>query len=186
MTADERKQNMNRIKAIAIILTLFLALTAGATLQAQDKVGVFNAQLISENTEIGKGIQETLNAFTEVKEADITSRQTVIQDLRQQLSTQALSLSADRRAELEKDIQLRMLDLQSFQEAATRELELEYNSATKDFQEKLAVAVETFGTDEGFAVLFDRSQVAWVDNGIDVTSAHVDRFNKMFPAAAGE
>jgi len=184
MTADERNQNMNRIKATAILLTLFLVLSAGTTLQAQEKVGVFNAQVVSENSEIGKKIQEELNRFTEIKEADITSRQTAVQDLRQQLSTQALSLSSERRAELEKDIQLRMLDLQSFQEAATRELELEYNSATKDFQEKLAVAVETFGKDEGFAVLFDRSQVAWVNNGIDVTSALVDRFNKMFPASA--
>lgn len=173
---------MQRINAIAATLTVLVALTCGASLQAQDRVGVFNAQLISENTEMGRQIQADLNRFTEAKEADITARQKAVQDLRQQLSTQALSLSAERRAELEKDIQRRMLELQSFQEAATRELELEYNSATKGFQEKLAIAVENFGKDEGFAVLFDRSQVAWVNNGIDVTSALVDRFNKMFHA----
>ena len=37
---------------------------------------------------------------------------------------------------------------------------IEYASATKDFQDKLIAAVETFGTDEGFEILLDRTQRA--------------------------
>ena len=78
--------------------------------------------------------------------------------------------------------------VQSMQEAASRELELEYQSATKEFQEKLILAIETFGRDEGFTMILDRSQVAWFNASVDVTSGVIDRFNKMFTvtAAAGE
>ena len=58
----------------------------------------------------------------------------------------------------------------------------------KEFQEKLIVTVQSFGSDEGFSLILDRSQVAWFDNSIDLTAAMIDRFNGMFGEAepAGE
>ena len=180
---------MKRIARALLItsLTAGVALTPYA-LAETPRVGVFDAQFVSENTEMGKRIQSELNDFTERKEGEITDRQQHVQELREQLSQQALSLSADRRAALEKEIQRKLLELQSFQETANRELELEYASATREFQEKLILAVQTFGKDEGFALILDRSQVAFFDPSIDVTSAIIDRFNRMFGAAepAGE
>ena len=101
--------------------------------------------------------------------------------LRRNLSQQSLSLSSEKRAAQEKEIQRSLLELQSFQESASRELELEYGSATNDFREKLIATVDSFGRDEGFSLILDRSQVAWSAALIDVTSAVIDRFNKMFP-----
>jgi outer membrane protein len=178
---------MNGIKRV-LLFALPVAVVAVATVaQAQTlKIGVFDAQSVSENTEMGKRIQADLTAFTERKETEIGERQQQVTALREQLSQQSLSLSSDKRAALEKDIQRHLLELQSFQEAANRELELEYASATKDFQEKLIVTVDTFGKDEGFSLILDRSQVAWFDASIDVTSAIVDRFNRMFAIEAPE
>ena len=56
----------------------------------------------------------------------------------------------------------------------------------REFQDKLIVAIEPFGKDEGFSLILDRSQIAWADAAIDVTAALVDRFNKMFPVAEKE
>jgi len=147
------------------------------------KLGVFDAQLVSESTDVGKRIQADLTTFSDKKEAEISGKQKQISDLRQQLSQQSLSLSPDKRTLMEKDIQRMMLELQSLQESANRELELEYGAATKSFRDKLVVAVDSFGKDEGFSVILDRSQVAWAAPAIDVTSAVIERFNKMFPAA---
>jgi outer membrane protein len=167
---------------LTALLTAGVALTPYALAQTP-RIGVFDAQFVSENTEMGKRIQNDLNQFTERKEGEITERQQQVTELREELSKQALSLSSERRAALEKEIQRRLLELQSFQETANRELELEYATATREFQEKLILAVQTFGKDEGFALILDRSQVAWFDPSIDVTSAIIDRFNRMFGAA---
>lgn len=172
---------MNGIKRVLLLTWLFAVVALAPVARAQTgKIGVFDAQAVSENTEMGKRIQAELTAFTEHKEAEINERQAQLKELRDQLAQQSLSLSPDKRAALEKDIQRQMLELQSFQETANRELELEYSSATKEFQEKLIIAVDTFGKDESFSLILDRSQVAWFDASIDVTSAIVDRFNKMF------
>jgi outer membrane protein len=177
---------MNGIKRALVGFCLLFAAAFPASLAQTVKLGVFNAQAVSENTEIGLRIQAELTAFTERKESEIEQRQQRVSEMRTQLTEQALSLSADKRAALEKDIQRHLLELQSFQEAARAELELEYSSATKQFQEKLILAVDTFGSDEGFSVILDRSQVAWADAATDVTGAIIDRFNKMFPADGSE
>jgi outer membrane protein len=174
---------MNGTKRVLLLSSLIAIVAVAPDVGAQTpKIGVFDAQAVSENTEMGKRIQADLMAFSEGKEAEIAERQQRVRELRDQLNQQALSLSSDKRAALEKDIQLHMLELQSFQEAANRELELEYASATKEFQEKLIVTIDTFGKDEGFSLILDRSQVAWFTQAIDVTSAIVDRFNRMFAA----
>jgi outer membrane protein len=169
----------------SLILGLAAALAPAAAAQAL-KVGVFDAQLVSESTDMGKRIQTALTAFTQRKENEIAEMQQKVSAMRKELSQQSLSLSAERRVALEKDIQRNMLDLQSAQESASRELELEYTTATSEFREKLVSAVGAFGQDEGFSLILDRSQVAWSDQAIDVTSAIVDRFNRMFPAVAEE
>lgn len=177
---------MSGIKRVLVACGLVLILSA-APASAQDiKLGVFDAQAVSENSEMGKRIQAVLTAFTEGKEGEILQRQQRVAQMRKQLSEQSLSLSADKRGELEKSIQRQILELQSFQEAASKELELEYGTATKEFQDKLVLAIDTFGKDEGFAVILDRSQVAWFNSAIDVTSAVIDRFNRMFPDTAAE
>ena len=173
---------MNRIPKLMLVLIAALAVSgAFSTAAAQSKIGIFDAQAVSESTDMGKRIQSQLTTFTEGKEGEITRKQAKVVELRQELTAQSLSLSGQKRTALEKEIQMHLLELQSFQEAATRGLELEYATATREFREKLIVAVEAFGKEDGFALILDRSQIAWADTGIDVTSAIVDRFNRMFP-----
>lgn len=180
---------MKGINRVLLFCCLALLLPAAAPARAQSvKVGVFDAQAVSENSEMGKRIQAELTAFTDAKEAEISLRQERLAVMRKDLSQQSLSLSSEKRAMQEKQIQRQILELQSFQEAASRELELEYGSATNDFREKLIATVASFGGDEGFSLILDRSQIAWAAVGVDVTSAVIDRFNRMFPveSATGE
>ena len=173
---------MKGINRVLLFCCLALLLSVAPPARAQSlKIGVFDAQAVSENSEVGKQIQAQLTAFTDAKEAEISQGQERLATLRRNLSQQSLSLSAEKRAAQEKEIQRLLLELQSFQESASRELELEYGSATNDFREKLIATVDSFGRDEGFSLILDRSQVAWSAALIDVTSAVIDRFNKMFP-----
>jgi len=82
---------------------------------------------------------------------------------------------------MEKDLQKKVLELNQAREAAQREMQLEVAEAENGFREKLVAAVESFGRDEAFAVVLDRNAVAYFHPSRDVTTAIVDRFNKMFP-----
>lgn len=177
-------QNLMRITVAAAALAMLLSLTPSANAQAPSRIGVFDSQRISEETAEGQKLQAKLGALQEQKRKEITDKEQAINDLQQRLAQQGLSLSADTRIGLELDIQRRVLEVNNMKELAGQELQLEVAAAEAGFNEKLRVAVVQFGRDEGFAVMFEASTVAYASNSIDVTTALIDIFDSMYPAAA--
>lgn len=176
---------MKRI-TIACVVVGFLATPIPAVwAQAPPKIGVFDADRLSQETTEGKRIQTDLTTFRDRKQSELGSKEKELADLQNQLNAQSLSLSAEKRGQIEKDIQRKMLDLNQSREAATREFQLELNEAQGKFQEQLFGVIDRFARDEGFSLIFERSQVAFVAEGVDITTALVDSFNRLTPAPAG-
>jgi Skp family chaperone for outer membrane proteins len=173
-------------------LALVVALVAAGAAHAQgSKVAVFDPQRVSEETAEGKQIKARLEAFQAQKQGELDALQDEVRAMRKQLGEQALSLSADRKAQLEKDIQRKLVELQGAEEAASREFQLEISEAQQRFQLQLLQVVDAFGRDEGFDLILDLGTVAYASPATDVTTAIVDRFDATFPvdgaaaAAAG-
>lgn len=162
-----------------------LLLAATSLAQAQTvKIGVFDPVRVSVEATEAKRLQAELEAIRDAKQAEITIQEQEIAALQQRLNQQALSLSVDRRTTLQIDIQRKLLALNKSKELASQELQLEFTAAEAKFNEKLRSVVEQFGREEGFSVILDAQAVAWASNAVDVTTPIVDRFNRMFPAAA--
>lgn len=166
-----------------LVLGALLAAVGVVSAQSGTKVGVFDAQRVSEETAEGRKVQEQLAAFRDRKQGEIRDKQQAVADMEKQLTQQALSLSPDKRSEMEKRIQLQALELQTAQESARREMQLEFQAASDGFQKKLEAVVAQIGRDEGFMILLDRGLVAWAADSIDVTTTIVDRFDKAYPVA---
>ena len=111
---------MKGFNRVLLFCCLALLLSAAPSAQVPSlRVGVFDAQAVSENSEMGKRIQADLTAFTDGKEAEISQRQERLVVMRTDLNQQALSLSPEKRAMQEKQIQLQMLELQTFQDTSS-------------------------------------------------------------------
>jgi outer membrane protein len=173
-----------------MLATALLAATA-TTAQAPTtfKVGVFDANRVSEETDEGKRIAAKLSTFGEKKKGELAAKEKEITDLRAQLDSQNLSLSPEKVQQLQKDVQKKGLELQQAQEAARNEFQIEVSDAQNKFQEQLIRVINQFGRDEGFTLVIERSTggVAFASESIDVTTAIVDKFNEMVkaPAEAG-
>lgn len=162
----------------SVLAAVLVVFATGAVLaQAPMKIGVFDPIRVSEETEEGRRVQAHLKNFLETKQKGLESLETEINGLREQLQAQALSLSAEKRADLEKSIQLKVLEFNGAQEAAQREWALERNEAQGRFEQQLIGVIQQFGQREGFDLLLDRSQVAYAAPTTDVTTALVDLFN---------
>jgi Skp family chaperone for outer membrane proteins len=172
----------------SLVFALLAALVAvHGRLEAQAlKVGVFDPQRVSETTALGKEMQGTLEKLQDEKLAVIEDLRKEISSLQKQLAEQRLSLSSDSRTRLEMNIQRRLLALEAAQESSQREMQLELAAAKSQFEDRLLEAVAAFGRDEGFQLILDRSLVAFADQSVDVTSALIDRFDRMFPVAPAE
>ena len=177
------------MKRILVVTTVLLA-AASAAVWAQSppalKVGVFDANRVSEETDEGKRIAAKLSAFGDKKKAELMTKEKEIADLRTQLDSQNLSLSPEKQQQIQKDVQKKGLELQQAQEAARNEFQIEVSEAQNKFQEQLIRVISQFGRDEGFTLVLERSTggVAFASESIDVTTAIVDKFNQMVKAPA--
>jgi len=174
-------------RMLSVVATLLVASGAGVWAQtpASLKIGVFDANRVSEETDEGKRIAGKLSAFGEKKKAELAAKDKEIQDLRAQLESQNLSLSPERQQQMQKDIQKKGLELQQGQESARNEFQIEVSEAQNKFQEQLIRVINQFGRDEGFTMIIERATggVAYASETVDVTTAIVDKFNEMVKSA---
>jgi outer membrane protein len=179
---------MKRNVVIAIVTLALAGVPAAAQAPGPLKIGVFDANRVSQETEEGKTIQARLSALGDKKKAELAAKQKEVSDLQQQLDSQSLSLSPDRQSQLQKDIQKKTLELQQAQEAARNEFQIEVSDAQNKFQEQLLRVINQFGRDEGFTLILERNTggVAYAAEAIDVTTAIVDKFNAMVKPEPGQ
>ena len=149
------------------------------------KLGVFDPQRVSEETIEGKRIQAVLTEIRTKTEKGIEDQTTRLAELQQQLEQQGLSLSEERRATLEIEVQQRLLELNNSKDIATRGFQLQIQLAEARFNEKLRNVINEFARNEGFTVILESGSVAFAASTIDVTTAVIDLFDKMHPASAG-
>jgi Skp family chaperone for outer membrane proteins len=169
---------------LAMAAAALLLLTAApAAAQSTLKIGIFDSQRVSEESEEGKRIQAELEALSAEKQAELAAMEQEFNDLQQRLNQQRLSLSLERRAALELEIQQKGLAYSAAQDLAGRELQLRISAAEAAYNEKMRQVLGRFGLDEGFQLILDASMVAFYANAIDVTTALTDLMNKMYPAA---
>jgi outer membrane protein len=171
-----------RPRLLLVAATLLLIGAPFARAQATFKVGVFDPQRVSIETIDGQRAQTDLQTIQNAKQQDVSGREAAITAMQQQLSTQALSLSADKRTTLEIEIQRKLLELNMVKDLATRELQLDVAAAEGRFNEKMRQVIEAFASNEEFVLILDAGAVAFAAQAIDVTSAIIEQFDKMFPA----
>src|SRR3990172_8738370 len=107
--ASERSPMKRRIAAWAV--SLIVAAASGLHAETPVKIGVFDPQRVSEETDEGKKVQADLTALRDKKQAELSGREKDLTDMQNRLTEQGLSLSAEKRATLEKDIQRKILEL---------------------------------------------------------------------------
>jgi outer membrane protein len=164
-----------------LVLTLLAATGLASAQSAGLKIGVFDANRVSEESDEGKRIAGKLSALGEKKKAELAAKEKEIADIRAQLDSQTLSLSPEKQTQLQKDIQKKGLELQQAQEGARNEFQIEVSEAQNKFQEQLLRVINQFGRDEGFTLVLEKATggVAFAAESIDVTTAIVDKFNQM-------
>lgn len=174
----------NRTALVALTLVLLAGLVVPANAQAI-KIGVFDPARVSEQVADAANLQASLVQMREAKQAAIAAKEQNLNELRQRLAEQALSLSPDKRTGMEIDIQRLVIEVNSLKDVATQELQLEFAAAEARFNDKLRSVVEQYGRDQGFALILDATTVAWASAAIDVTVPIVDQYNRLYPVTSG-
>jgi len=143
------------------------------------RIGVFDPETVWKLTEIGKKYNADLSEARDKLQADIDKKQAEIDAVRDKLRQQQASLSDDKAAQMQKDIQNRVIELNRLNDDATREMKSQLGEVQNRFQQMLLETVEAFGKEKNYTLILNKGVIDYNAPQIDVTQSLIQKFNEM-------
>jgi outer membrane protein len=151
-------------------------------------IAVIDVQRLLFDSKVGQQAVETLRNLREQKQAEAQTFQSEITALRDRLAEGRLSLSQDRLAELEKQVEERLIDYQRFQDDAERELQEGQEEAFGTIERDVMPIINQVADELGYSVIFNKFQsgLLFASDTIDITDRILERFDQVTAAPAPE
>jgi outer membrane protein len=170
------------------LLAIVMASSAVPAVAQEYKIGVFDAERISQETAEGARIQARLDALEQQKRGEIDTLRQEIQQLEEQYLNTAASLSEEKRKELNLNLQRKQVELEGLQKSANQELRYEAELAIQQWQRRVFELVREFGQANGYTLILPVEVVPFHSETIDITEELIARINAQASAggASGE
>jgi outer membrane protein len=172
-----------RTTTTVFALGLLLGFPARSVAQsgAAPKIGVINVLRAIIESQEGKLANEEFQKKYEVRRQELAKKQKELEDLQQQLRTQANTLNDQTRASLSRNITIRTTELQRAQEDSEKEFTELRNEIFNRIGSKLAPLVQRYAKEYNFTLVFDSSnqssQLSFIDPAIDFTDDIIKRYD---------
>ena len=177
------------IPAACAVLTLSVLGVPAARAQGEAmKIGVFDPNVLWEQTEVGKKYNQDLSAARDRLQSQIDRKTEELQATRSKLRQQQQTLSEDKVSEMQQDILSKETELDRLSEDATKEMKFQVGQFQGRFQEMLAKTLDAFGKEKGYALILTRGAVVYSASSIDINQYLIAKFNEMnrtTPTTAG-
>ncbi len=175
-----------RYFSVAAVIT-FVTAASGNPLQAQSetagtavmKMAVIDVQRLVFESATGKEVIERLKNLREQKTAEAEGLQQEIEDLQQRVADGRLSLSDDRIADLEKQLEEKVILLRRFGDDADRELQKEQEESFSRIERQVMPIISAVGEEQGYTVIFNKfnSGLLFAEDQVDITDLILQRFD---------
>lgn len=179
-----------RLLSLAVPAALALALPTAAAGQATSDlsgVAVVDAGRIFRESEVGKTLLEGLKVLRESKRGEREGREARAKELQDQITQGRLSLSADKLAELEKELEDQLIALERFDSDSRREIDKASEEAMTRFNNRIMPVIEELGEEQGLTLIFNKFEAGllFAHDRIDITQEVIERFDALAGAAPG-
>ena len=163
-----------------LVAALCLALGLAPAVQAQsNKLAVIDVQRILSNSATGKKAQENMEQVRSKKKAELEAKQQELKDLQKRISDQQLSLAEDRLAELQKELEDKVIAYRRAEDDANREVQKQGEKLVADMERLILPVIDKIGKEQGFTLIFNKYQsgLLYADNSIDITDLVIQRLD---------
>jgi len=159
-----------------VVIVLAMALPASAQ---QLNIAVIDVQRVVTESDPGK---QALQKLKELQDAKIDEGRAIQQELaamQEQMSKQRFTLSEERLAELNKQMEDAQIALQRFQDDAERELDESRRRELGGLEGRIIPVINQIGVERGFTLIFNKFQsgLVYADDTVDITDEVIQRFN---------
>jgi outer membrane protein len=178
--------SVRRLPVLALGAALALTLSAPLAAQAPAKVAVIDVERILIESERGKSALQEIEELRGQKQEQGAAMQKEITDLRTRVTEGQLSLAQDKLAELQKQLEDKVIALRRFQDDANRDLGKKRDDILGQIEKSVFPVINQIGQEGGYTLIFNKynSGLVYADEAVDITTRVIERYNQT--NAAGE
>jgi outer membrane protein len=147
------------------------------------KVGTISVEQAIYGSNEGQRDFQALSKKMEPAQAKLKGMSDELDGLKKQLNAQSSTLSADARANLVRQIDLKQKSFDRAMQDARDDFQAQQNEIAQKIFRKMAPVVVKYASENGYSLILDTSNpwpqgpVLWAGNTVDITKAVVDAYN---------
>jgi len=168
-------------KAISFLIVVsFMA--AGVCYAGADKIGFIDIKNVLASSEAGKAATLGLKKFVEDKKAQIQEKETILQNMKDDLEKQKAVITEGAYKEKELTYQKEYKDYKRFIEDANEEMRVREQKLSQKLVPEVFKIANSIGKKEGYACILDVSTngLVFYSQANDITQKVVEEYNKEY------
>lgn len=158
-----------------------LLFSASAWAQEKIKMGYIDIQRAIVESQSGKKAKENFQTQVKKAEGELLKEKQELERLKSDLDKKSPLLKEEERRSMEKELDRRYLSYQRTMRDSQEELRQRENEMTGVILRELEKIVAEIGKNEKFTLILERSQVLYIDQGIDITNKVIEVYNSRSP-----
>lgn len=159
---------------VLVVLVLSPALVSA---QEKIKIGFIDLQRAITESAAGKKAKARFEAQVKKAESDLLKEKQELERLKADLDKKGPLLKDEERRNLEADLQRRYVLYQRTMGDHQQDLRQKEGEMTGDILKELQQIITDIGKAEKFTLIFERTQILYNDQGIDITNKVIETFN---------
>jgi outer membrane protein len=160
-----------------LVLVVLAFSPALVSAQEKIKIGFIDIQRAITESAAGKKAKARFDAQVKKAESDLLKEKQELERLKSDFDKKGPLLKEDERRNLEADLERRFRQYQRTGQDHQQELRQKEGELTSDILKELQQIVTEIGKAEKFTLIFERSQILYHDQGIDITNKVIETFN---------
>lgn len=160
-----------------LVIVALAVTTSFASAQERIKIGYIDVQRVIAESQAGKRAKERFQVQVKKAESDVQKERQELERLRSDLEKKGPLLKEEERRNLESDLQKRSVNLQRSMNDLQQDLRQKESEIMSDILKEVEQIVNEVGKAEKFTLIFERSQIVYSDQGIDITAKVIESYN---------
>ncbi|MDY0162939.1 OmpH family outer membrane protein [Desulfobotulus sp.] len=144
------------------------------------KIGVFDFETFLKNSKSGQQAKNQVTEEARKLEAQLEAKKLEIEKLREGLMREAMVLSEEARAQRERELQIKALDLRNMEQRFTRSFNQQQNEIMARIQNEVRELIQEIGKKENYLLILENVGVVYAPDRVDITDRLIREHDKKY------
>ena len=165
---------------VTVKMVVVAMMVAGALpVAAQANIAVIDVQRVVSESDPGKEVIGKLKAIQDAKIQEGQALQQELATLQEQFSKQRFTVSEQKLAEMNKQMEDKTIAIRRFEDDAKRELDEARRRELGGLEGRILPIINEIGKERGITLIFNKFQsgLVYADEAVDITDDVILRFN---------